>query len=172
MKFKPGDKVVCVDFETRMRDPQMMGIKPGQKYTVLSVNTQHNNICIDLPGNTWAHGGHTSEYDDSGKLMASRPWNADRFEKAEEIKVQNTVDDTNTVNVPTIEAKKARAKRVGLSTKSLAKRNLVNAEDLFLRAFGWKKRKGGLWQAPNGYTSASVTGPVPRRHAINSQVAK
>lgn len=74
----------------------------------------------------------------------------------------------------TVKPKKGGKVRVIKTTaESLTLRNLQQAEELFLRAHGWSKVRGGLYRAPKGYQTNSVDSKssIDRRHAVNSQMA-
>lgn len=61
-------------------------------------------------------------------------------------------------------------KRVGITAKDLAFRNLELAEDLCLRALGWRVTRSGQYRPPKGYSTVSIApgGTYDRNHAINS----
>lgn len=67
--------------------------------------------------------------------------------------------------------KPGKKSHVNIGAKDLAIRNLELAEDLYLRAHGWKPARNGDYRPPKGYSSPSIYqgGTFARRHAVNSQ---
>lgn len=145
--LKVGDKLVCLDTDSHTRDDGAKLVK-GKVYTVLSLNN-FGDPTID---------------DGITILNKGRAWGKNRFRLATEAEL---------AKLPKSRAKGGKGQQVLNNAKALTLRNLRFSEDLFLRAYGWSKVRGGLFKAPKGYETNSVNakGQYDRRHAVNSQVA-